>query len=213
MKIRSFFVVLFIGLLAASGCTAAVEEPVASEAESAYSLFMSEGLSCRCMATLRALPEIQADEFRVMVRESMTPEEIGAVIEAREQGCASTGSETVGSVVAPITGTYSVEPIEETSGSGGYQPVAIYVDGPSFDNMCGGDGDYIAEFDNVSGAYSNRSSLKIRGTNIFASCYISNPTAARVYSDDDIRACIGYWSVYFCGAVAPLTSEIRVWVN
>lgn len=217
---RSFGLALFALSLVASGCANTPDESSSAwSAESAFDLFMSEGMTCSCMQVLRDLPEIEADRFRDMVWSSMSSEELTEVIEARDRGCTpieTMFSSDVGVTSAEITGTYYVEPIEETSGSGGVQPVYIYQDNSGLGCMCGGDcNDYIAEFDQVSGAYSNRSSLRIRGTNIWANCYLANPTMARVYSDNDIRACIGWWSVFFCGGggyIPPQTSEIRVWL-
>ncbi len=123
-------------------------------------------------------------------------------------------------ITQAITGTYAVEQIEETSGSGGSYAAAIYRDSATYGWMCGPNGqpenpaDYISQH-NVSGAYANRGALRIRGTNAVASCWVSNPTGARVYSDNDIRTCIGYNSVFACtlGGLlgGPYTYEVVIW--
>lgn len=181
-----------------------------------------DGLTCDTQVEILKLNKDDALKLVEISQATLDTNQIVQLIDNRNTNCSqvpqkesSKNDSDLGTVSQAITGTYAVEAIEETSGSGGVQPVYIYQDNSNLGCMCGSDcNDYIAEFDQVSGAYSNRSSLRIRGTNVWASCYLANPTMARIYSDNDIRACIGWWSVFFCGGggyIPPQTSEIRVW--
>lgn len=120
-----------------------------------------------------------------------------------------------------ITGAYTVEFVEEvSSGNPGYHPVGFYRDSAAYGWMCNSGApenvpDIIAQF-HIPGAYANRSKLRIRGTNAFASAFIADPTATRVYSDDDIRACIGagsvaWWSWVYGVEPVVKTSDMLMW--
>ncbi|GEM_PF-3406776 len=157
---RSFgFVVALVANLFIACASTHDDTEFATDAQSAFELFTSEGMSCRCMEALQALPTSEAEIFRSLVWESVAPEDVVRLIENRDIGCGTEDSEDVSSVAVStgeITGTYTVEPIEYQSSTGGYQPVSIFVDSSST-CMCGSDcgtwqADYVAEFDNVSGA-------------------------------------------------------------
>lgn len=113
-----------------------------------------------------------------------------------------------------ITGMWTGEDIEEVTGNGGYMPVLLR-DSLALKGICGANDvpDYPADFIaqvNVPNAYMNMSKLRVYGTNVWASCAISDPSAARVYSDNDIRMCVGYWQFMACNWVFP--HEIRFWL-
>ncbi len=184
--------------------------------EYALELLNNDGMTCNTMSVLIKLDPDEVVSLGEQVREQYNPEALAFMIDTRERSC-SASSETeegASSISQEITGTYQVEFIEEASGSGGNSG-SIYVDSASSSWMCNSGSpenpaDYIGQY-NVSGAYANRSSLRIRGTNAWASCYIQASNATRVYSDDDMRVCIGFWHVFLCGAGAPVAGETKVW--
>lgn len=212
------FIVLF-----ATACNSPTTSTEESAPEEAFVLLQTNGLTCDVQETILALDATEKVEFGALVSDNISQDVLETIVDSRETDCVNSYTEAqpenldgVGQATWAITDTYSVEFIEETSGSGGSYPSSIYRDSSSYGWMCNNGSsenpaDYIAQY-NVSGAYSNRSSLRIRGTNSFASCYISDPTASRVYSDDDIRACFGYWTVYFCTlGTGPMTYESVIW--
>lgn len=191
--------------------------------QKAYELLVKKGLTCELQETLIALDNDQRSALGKLVYDNISSEEIEAIIEEREMNCFAPNDVNQdmvysGGITPLITSTYAVEFIEETTGSGGYYPTTIFRDSSSSNWMCNSGSpespaDYVAQY-YVPNSYSNRSNLRIRGTNSFASCYIGNPTASRVYSDNDIRACLGYWTVYFCTlGTGPTTYESVIWIQ
>lgn len=104
--------------------------------------------------------------------------------------------------------------IEEESFSGGSQALGIYRDGASAGWMCNGGSsewpaDFIALF-SYNGAYAEKWRLSVRGTTPWAWAYIPGGLSSRVYSDNHVASCIGYWSVFLTGSIVPLASELRI---
>jgi hypothetical protein len=102
--------------------------------------------------------------------------------------------------------------VEETSFDGGNQALGIYRDGAGAGWMCNSGSsespaDFIALF-SVSGAYNNRGALRVRGSTPWAWAYIPGGLSSRVYSDNHVASCIGYWSVTLTGSIAPLAWEL-----
>lgn len=192
--------------------------------DEAYGFLVSEGLTCRAQEALLSFNQEQRSSLGRLVFDNFTEDELASIIEKREQKCfsvkesAQSGVKATSSISLYVTNPYTVEQIEETTGSGGYYPSSINRDSSTYDWMCNASvpespADYVAQF-YVPNSYNNLSRLKIRGTHSFASCYITNPTAARVYSDNYIRACYGYWTVYFCTlGTAPTTYESVIWIQ
>lgn len=214
LNARSFFVPLMLVVLFA-GCQNV--DQIDLSAEDVALLVRDEGLTCETMHLILSLPEEEQSTVATLIRSFMAPEQIGFMIANREQGCEASPHGSVTASAEAITATYSVEFIEEASGSGGSSATAILGDSSTYGWMCNNGSpetpsDYIAQY-HVSGSYNNRSALRVRGTNVFASCYIQSTNAARVYSDDDIRMCIGYWHIFFCGAGSPLASETYIWLQ
>lgn len=184
-------------------------------AQDVLDLLRSEGMSCHTMMLMQRLNSAEQGQLVSQVAANFSHEMLVAMIDSRQQGCGANEASTGHEVVQNITGTYTVELIEKASGTGGSSGT-IYVDSASSDWMCGHNGqpespaDYIGQY-HVSGAYANRSSLKVRGSGFYSDCYIQSSNSARVYTDDDVRMCIGYWHVFFCGAVVPLTGETFMW--
>jgi hypothetical protein len=190
--------------------------------ENVFFSLQEKGLTCDVQKDVASLDEQGRITFVQLVKAGMTDEQLRAAISARGINCQAevintqlpimTGSSVEASTYA-ITNTYAVEQIEEQSTSGyGWMATSVYRDGTTYGNMCGNDWptDYIAEFNGISGGYSNRSSLRITGLNGIGSCFIPGYVMARVYSDDSIRACIGYWHVFFCsGGILP--RDMLVW--
>lgn len=115
----------------------------------------------------------------------------------------------MGSMNLTAAQSYKVVQIKEQLNSWGYYPRSIYSDS---DCMCGQDWphDYIFEF-YVPGAYNKRNDLKITTTNNTSSCYINNYVSARVYSNDVIKACVGYWTAFLCRTTSPSRYDVAIW--
>lgn len=110
--------------------------------------------------------------------------------------------------------TWKGESIEEASSTSGTAPKAILRDSSSYGWMCNGGAaenpaDYIA-YTYIKGAYANRTKLRVRGTHTGASCMIPASSSARVYDNDYIYMCVGYWSASGCLEIVE-TSDIRTW--
>lgn len=192
-----------------TGDTKEAEGP--SGVDRAYRLFVDEGLSCECMREISVLNSEEMSVFRERLQASFELDEHVDIVEHREQGCATPRSEDgLGKAVSAITGTYVVERLEEASYNGSWGGSTVYRDGAAYGNMCGSDGDYIVEFDSISNAYSNHSNLRIEGLTSRGTCLLGwafrHYSDARIYSDNDIRACIGYWAGVWCGA--PVSGDL-----
>jgi hypothetical protein len=103
------------------------------------------------------------------------------------------------------------------TGTGGSYPFGIYRDSLAAEWMCNSGvaatavdpADFIG-VTYVSGSYASTGTVKVKGKNIWANVYLSNTTnASRVYSDNHVAMCIGYWSVFFSGAIIPLTTDFQ----
>jgi hypothetical protein len=204
---------IFMASLLAS-CATEVES-TSPTAREVLEFLQSEGMSCHTMTLMQRLNSPERGQLVSQVAISVSHEALVTMIENRQRGCDANEASTAREIVQSITGTYTVELIEETGGTGGSSGT-IYVDSASSNWMCGDNGksespaDYIGQY-HVSGAYANRPSLKVRGSGFYSDCYLQSSSSARVYTDDDVRMCIGYWHVFFCGAVAPLTGETFIW--
>lgn len=128
--------------------------------------------------------------------------EMVEIEEVEEAGEGETADDPISKQENPITTQWAGEAIEKISNvGGGYQPYSIYRDSASLGWMCGKhwweQADYVFEY-RVPGAFANRARLKIRGLNSAGNCYVKNPTMARIYTDDTIRACVGCLSINLC---------------
>ena len=197
-----------------AGCTPEVHEDDLDD-RGTFALLLEEGLSCRSMQAILSLPEDEANDLRELVWSTMTRDQVFEMIDAGEVNCGIDPADDIGAVARSITIPWSGQFVPEASGTTGVGSTAVFRDSTSSSWMCNSGApespaDYVVQY-RVSGAYSNRAALRVRGTNLFASCYIQPSNASRVYTDNDIRMCVGYWHVFFCGAVVPLTSETRMW--
>lgn len=61
----------------------------------------------------------------------------------------------------------------------------------------------------VYGADTYQSYLLVYGATSCGGCAIPGALSSRVYEDDDIRSCLGYWSVLACCAGSLDTSDLR----
>lgn len=186
--------------------------------EQAYAELMDNGLSCGTQEIISRLGDAGDAKFGQMVRENVSEDVWWRLVSEKATGCSAKKQlpEPQSSIIEEstyaITGTYAVEPIEKVSSySVGWSPTSIYRDGSAYGNMCGNDllKDYIAEFNGVSGAFNNRGSLRIMGLNSYGNCYLKDPTMARIYSDNSIRACYGYLTVVWCWGAQ--TYDTRIW--
>ncbi|GEM_PF-2925372 len=147
----------------------------------------------------------------------LTIEERAALVDARENGCASTRSEAfsdgIGVRTEAISGTWVAIPIPEGTTSGNLAN-SVFTDSGSSSWMCNSGSpesptDFVVQF-HFQGAYFNRNSLELQGQNWWGSCYLGSSNASRVYDDDDVRTCIGYWTTILCGGTPPITSDIAI---
>jgi len=212
---RAFEIIVLLFMLAL--VPACVGEEGASETEGltavdhAYNLFVSEGLSCDCMRAVTSLTAVEMPAFSARLQNTFTLDEYIDIVDRRETSCGSAHNpDGIGVAIAPITGTYTVERIEEAGGSGSWGGSTVFTDGAAYGNMCGPDGDYIVEFHSITNAYSNHSSLRMTGLTSRGTCLLGwlgrHYSDSRVYSDNDIRSCIGYWAGVWCGA--PVSGDL-----
>lgn len=210
-----------LSLFSACGSEAPITEtgdtPTASEPGDVLTEVQANGLTCEAQQSIQAFDEARSAEFSGLLRDSMSAEQFTGVVEDREINCTASAASSgeIGTVSQAITGSWFAETIEEDySYSGSWGGSVIYTDGAAFGNMCGSDGDYIVEFDSISGAYANGSSLEVVGLTSDADCMLGwlgrHYVSARVYSDNDIRACVGYWSAVWCGG-APVSGDF--WIH
>lgn len=182
----------------------------------------SRGFTCSNVAQMAPLSAETLPELRALVAARVGNEEkLHDLVEGREKNCAHVShayptSDEYGTIESSITGTYAVQFVPEASGSSGVTG-GIFRDSGSSDWMCNDKkpetpADYIAEY-RLSGASANRPKIRVRGKNVWASCYVQSSNASRIYSDDTIRMCVGFWHVFLCGAVAPLPRETAVWLG
>lgn len=216
------FFVLLLSSLIFFGCIAE-SEPRELSVQEIYESFVTEGLTCEVQASIISLPNGQHLMLRELIFENIVREEITMIVEDRERGCLPPednyqDANPANRLTQAVTDTYTVEFIEETTGSGGYYPTSVFRDSSSYGWMCNSGSwewpaDWIIQY-YVPNSYSNLSDLRIRGTNTYASCYITDSTAARVYSDNDIRACFGYWRVWDCTwTTGPTAYESLIWIQ
>ncbi len=223
-NIHSIPSTLLVCAAMAAGCGQVRDTPAESvqrdtmTPDTAFERLTSEGLTCELQAQIIAFTEADRDQFAEITKAGLSAKERTELLDGKEANCANATSEgtvkDIGTARQAVTGTYSVVFIPEVSGSGGYYPTYLSRDSAFYGWMCNSGSaenpaDWILEY-HVPGAYSHRSSLKIRGTNSIGSYYTHNPTASRVYSDDDIRTCVGYWEALLCG-VTPTTYETVIW--
>lgn len=110
--------------------------------------------------------------------------------------------------------TWQGEMIERNdSGSSqtAYYMYTVDVAPPS--SVCGPDGDYIIHY-NRAGAYANRSKLRMDGETSAARCFLNlNPSglSARVYDDNHVWVCAGYWRVTSCGGPGAVFGGLQLW--
>lgn len=182
-------------------------------------ILTTNGLTCEIQKDILEFSDNQSSEFLKKLHEEILPEDIAIIVENREMGCLMSKVDPSEDKIIPMSAPgYNVEEIEETYTNDGYYPYVIWRDGSSFTgDMCGlwweYPQDYVLGY-YVPNALANKSRLKISGTNWAGRCYIANPTMARVYTNDMIQACVGYWSVYFCTATGvPTTYESRIQIQ
>lgn len=213
-----FFLGVFVSLVPA--CVAESSSlPDRESPEEVFSQILEKGLTCEVQASILGLEEVGLQQLLRLMRDAdLTIEQRHALIEAQQQDCPSEGHRSldagvIGSQTQAITGTYAVVFIPESTTGGNYGS-SVFRDSSSSSWMCNNGAsespaDYIMQF-HLQGAYYSRNSLKLQGQNVWGSCYLGSTTASRVYSDDDIRSCIGWWTVFACGGTPPLTTDIKI---
>lgn len=191
------------------------ESTALSEDEIVASI-QAEGLTCTIQQSISALDENANARLSSMIQKNLTQEQFTQVVEDRKLNCKNDDTPVksnpdIGVANQAITLSYFVERIEESSYQGSWGGSTVFRDGPVYKNMCGPDSDYIVEFHSIPNAYNNRSNLKITGLTSRGSCLLGwlgrHYTDSRVYSDNDIRSCIGYWGTVWCGG-APRSGDL-----
>ena len=213
--------ILLLSLLGVYACATEVDQENERVAAVTQSI-LEGGLKCPQLMALSKMSDSEAQLVRQGVQDVVGLEALLVMADESEkcdvQGNAGqAAAEGVGLAVQAITGTYKVEQIEEqNSASAGWSPTYIRTDGSSYGYMCGSQyewpKDYIAEFLGVTNAYSSPSTLRVMGLTSYGQCYIPGYLMARVYSDNDIRACVGYVHVWVCGGPMQ-TTDLRVYHN
>jgi len=178
-----------------------------------------EGITCENAQRVDALGDAERIALRNDLVEAIGLDGLAARIQNREPCPSSTEMHTLttGSIKQSITSEFIGEWIEGGDGTGGVSGF-VYRDSQSSGWMCN-DGnretpaDFLVEY-RVAGAFQNHDRLRVKGTNPFASCYITlgGPSAARVYTDDDVRMCVGFWRAFVC-ALAPTRWDTAMWVD
>lgn len=171
------------------------------------------GFTCDVKHDIASMSEddrtgLREDLLRVMSRDDLlakvdqAPSCPGAVITAvAEEG--------------NVAGTWKGVAIPKVIGGAGLQATTVYRDGINLGWMCDPHNkaevpaDYVAQF-HVPGAFANSGHLKVHSRNVWSACYLGNPSSTRVYQDDDLRMCIGWWHVFACGGLTALPGDIGV---
>jgi hypothetical protein len=110
--------------------------------------------------------------------------------------------------------TWQGEKIERDDN--GSQQTAYYmytVDVPPPSDVCGPDSDYIVHY-NRTGAYANRSKLRMDGVTLAAQCFLTlNPSglSARVYDDNHVWVCAGSVRETLCGGPDAIFGGLQLW--
>lgn len=213
--------VFFVGVFA-TACAMPVEEVTEEAAWSPQvlaELISEHGLKCEYQRAMFDFSETELFELQSSLVDMVGHDELLNITEERETCIGDEEPIEDGVFRSAITSTYTVEWIEESSGTGGRTPL-ILRDAASLGWMCNPGGasatwydpaDYVVQV-NVPGAYSNLGRLRARGTNWFATRALDSSSPARVYSDNDIRMCVGYYRV-FAWAMVLLPSDVRIWLN
>lgn len=202
---------LLIACSAVLSCSGGSHPEIADDLDQLVAVIARDGFTCAHQTEMSRLSGEETIDLRVRLAAKVTEPELARLVDRRD-ACAETSTEDYDSSAQEITSTYSVVQIPKTSGTSGSAPKAILRDGSP--RMCGNDklADYVAQY-SIAGSYTKRADLRVRGTNLWGNCYLRSANGARVYTDGDIRMCIGYWSVFACGAVIPFTSDTRVWLK
>lgn len=184
-----------------------------------FTAILDHGLTCGVQESILGFNEGQHEELaQLFLLSDMSIEARASIVETREVGCFTSehgygAADGVGAGVEAITGTYSVVFIPEGTTSGNYAN-SVFRDSSSSSWMCNSGSpenpaDFVVQF-HLQGAYYSQNSLELQGTNWWGSCYLGSTTASRVYSDDDIRSCIGYWTTILCGGTPPQTTDMII---
>jgi hypothetical protein len=160
-----------------------------------------------------------------MIQSRLTASEIGDLLSNQENECLfsdladkSNGADGIASTRQAITGTYSEAWITKSGdGTGDVYASSVYRDSSASNWKCNGGSweypaDWILQY-NLSGAYANSSSLKVRGMTTEGWCYLQTNNAGRVFSDNDVQLCVGYVTWYFCSAWYPSTTETMLFLD
>lgn len=216
-------------LVAAVACFAigCVGEPIGEDntsigiealsAAEAFELFEREGLTCEVKGAMLSFGEQGVIDFSTFVQENLEAEEAGLLFDMEEVGCDCdteiSALANSGIVRQAVVGDGEGESIEETYLGGGNTPSSIFYDSSYSDWMCNSGSpewpaDHVVQV-NVYGSYNNRSGLRVYGTTYCGKCAIPGALSSLVYSDNDIRSCVGYLRALGCCSGILYTSDFR----
>lgn len=180
---------------------------------------LNEGMTCDVQSKLRDFSEAEVSLIAQNVRASSDGSEVGF-----EENCSGQSfernkqSDDVAIVQQAYTEPWQGESIEKTTNSGGVYG-SIGRDGASLNWMCNPNSapgtwydpaDYVISISYLANAYANRSKLKVRPNSWSATQALSkysNQLSSRVYSDNSIRACVGYYWMTLFGAGYLFSSD------
>lgn len=185
--------------------------------EQVFDIMLDDGLTCQAQQSIVAFNDVQHQQLAdMLLRSELTIDQRHAIIENREPDCFPTHGDTsgdIGTSTEAITGTYSVVFIPEGTTSGNYASY-VFRDSSSSSWMCNSGSpespaDFVVHF-HLQGAYYSRNQLELDGQNWWGDCYLQSTNASRVYSDDDVRTCVGYWTTVLCGGTPPQTTDMVI---
>ncbi|MBN1585623.1 hypothetical protein JW899_04630 [Candidatus Uhrbacteria bacterium] len=167
------------------------------------------GLTCEAQNYVRSLSDVKREKLVTSVTVGMGESDIRSLVNNREMNCAADGNSGIGVIHQAL---WAGEVIEENDdGSNQTAPYLVGQDNQGA-QVCGTDGNDFIGFYNKSGAYSDPSSLRLDGDSSGARCMIGN-NAARVYDNDIVVVCYGYWTVVFCPGDEDEICNAEIWIQ
>jgi hypothetical protein len=193
--------------------------------EEVFQSLQEDGLTCETQAAILEFSEEETLQFGEISQANLDPNQIAQLVDGRETGCTQgreaeqeipkSDNSEIGTISQAITSGWKGVFVPEGATSGVYASY-VYRDSGSPQHaqwMCSPNNqpespaDFVMHFD-FQGAWANRSQLELYGQNWWGHCYLQPSNASRVYPDDDVRVCIGYWTTVLCGGSSPQTTDM-----
>lgn len=209
MKKRSVLLI-GIGLLLSmlQACNMGGLKPITTYSEARDHLELY-GLTCKAQEYIQNLDVGTRENLVTEVTEGMSTIEIQSFVNSREVNCDFDGISDIGIV---RQGAWTGEIIEQNdNGNNQTSPYLVGQDNPGA-QVCGTDGNDFIGFYSKSGAYNNRSGLRLDATSVGAGC-MAGDNAARVYDTNTVMICFGYWTVVFCPGDENEINNAGLWIQ